>query len=377
MKNRIAGALVLFAHLGAALGASAQAAPPDVIRVRPRGASNQRDVVLTIEGTSFGSGSQAFLLDAQRLRRDLVTEVAGPGLLRAVVPAGTPPGMYDVGVDNGTRVTDSLAFGLALSDGTAFADAVSVPGPGQGYALRSIPQFCTVGDLLAALERSLGGYNPALYRVLLWRGGRYRELTELPRDADLSAESFWVLSQAGGAVGVASPDVYSAVPAGSSQFLVLVLDPGWNQISQPFFDRAGDRGEMDWSNVFLSTDSQLSNPISTTSTGGPTFIGFPYAWDGTGYIPVTRLRHGEGYFVNNRTAGPLYLILDRTYVEGPLLPKAAPRSASESDGPPPPPPMSLGSVDSSGSGSCGLVGFEAAALLALARLRARRRRVGA
>lgn len=377
MKNRIAGALVLLAHLGAALGASAQAGPPDVIRVRPRGASHQRDVVLTIEGTNFGAGPQAFLLDAQGLRLNLNTEVLGPGLLRAVVPAGTSPGMYDVGVDNGTRVTDSLRFGLALSDGTAFADAVTVPGPGEGYALRSIPQFCTVGDLLAALERSFGGYNPALYRVLVWRGGRYRELTELPRDADLSAESFWVLSRAGGVVSVASPDVYSAVPGSSFQFLVLVLDPGWNQISQPFFDRVGDRGEMDWSNVYLSTDSQLSNPISTTSPGGPTFIGSPYAWDGTGYIPVTRLRKGEGYFVNNRTAGPLYLIFDRTFVEGPLLPKAAPRSASEPGGPPPPPPASLGWVDSSGSGSCGLVGLEAGVLLALVRLRAWRRRVGA
>lgn len=367
MRKKTIGCILAAIAQGAALPAApAQTGPAEVFRVCPRGGPNSRDVVLTIEGRNFTAQTQVALRDVQGLSTPLSVVVVHSGLVRAVVPAGTQQGLYSIEVTNGVRPSDILDSSYTVSGGTAFMDAVPIPGPGSGYALRSIPQYCTVADLLTALENALGPYNPVLYRVLVWRGGRYRDLVDLPRDCDLSGQSFWILGKAAGTANVGAPDCFAATGTPGSAILVLPLEPGWNQISLPFYSRSAGSEWLSWSDVFVDTDSALSNRVSTgTATA---LIGSPYAWDGRAYVQATNLVVGEGYFVYNRTPGLLYVIFDALYLQG--WTKGIVSSGAET---PPPPPGAPAGEDGGEGSSCGLLGWDAVALLALVRLRVRRR----
>ncbi|HXG63006.1 MAG TPA: hypothetical protein VNO22_16665 [Planctomycetota bacterium] len=349
-------------------------APAEVVRVCPRGGSNAGDVVLWVEGSNFTAGTQVGLRDVQGAFTSLAVAFVHSGLVQAVVPAGTTPGVYSVEVDNGVRPSDILRDCYTVSDGTSFADSVPIPGPGSGYQLRSVPQYCTVQELLSVLENALGPYNPALYRVLIWRGGRYRDLVELPGHCDLSGESFWALGKAATVLDVSAPDCFAPVATRVGGRFVLPLEPGWNQISQPFFDRANNMTLMSWSDVLVDTDGALPNPLSTGSATA--WIGSPYAWDGRSYSPVTDLLVGRGYFVYNRTPGILYLIFNSTDIQPDPVPspKGSASLAGSEEMPPAPPPAGSGGDGSAAGTSCGLLGAEAAALLLIVRLSARRRR---
>lgn len=373
MKKTIGFLVAAAIHASGSASADAQTAPAEVIKVHPRGGVNTEDVVLSIEGMNFTPGTQVALMDPQGVPTLLAVEFVHSGLVRAVVPVGTTANTYSLEVNNGVRPSDVLASCYTVSDGAAFPDPVPVPGPGTGYEMRSVPQYCTVGELLSLLDAALGPYNPALYRVLVWRGGRYRDLVELPRDWDLSGESFWVLGRASAVLNVSAPDCFAAVPLRGGGSLVVPLDPGWNQISQPFFDRGNNYTLMSWSDVLVDTDGALSGPVDTGSAGA--LIGSPYAWDGTRYSPVTALVVGQGYFVYNRTPGPLYLLFNSTDLQPAPVPsaKSGASSRAEEEVPPAPPGGFAGESSTAGS-SCGLIGLEVTALLVLVRVRARRRR---
>lgn len=374
MKKTIAVWISAAIHAAGLGSVDAQTSPPELIKVHPRGGVNTEDVVLSIEGRNFTPAMELELWGSLGSYVTLNIEFVHSGLVRALVPAGRSADVYSLKAFDG-ELWDSLESCYTVFDGTISPYPVPIPGPGTGYAMRSAPQFCTVGQLLSVLETALGPYNPALYRVLLWRGGRYRDLVELPRGEYLSGASFWVLGRALAVLNVEAPDCFTAVSVTDyTPRLVVLLEPGWNQISQPFFDRTNDYMVMSWSDVRVDVDGSLPNPVSAAGAGAASWIGSPYSWDGTSYSAVTDLVAGQGYFVYNRTSGPLYLVFDATLVGGPFVPKGSASSARTGGEPLPPPPPRGFTEDGSARSSCGLIGVEAAALLVLLCVRARRRR---
>jgi hypothetical protein len=373
MHKKTIGVLVAAAiHAAGTASVQAQTASAEVIRVHPRGGVNAKDVVLSIEGMNFTPGTQVRLMNMQGVPTPLSVAFVHSGLIRAVVPAGTPADTYSLEVNNGVSPANLLASCYTVSDGAAFPDPVPVPGPGTGYAMRSVPQYCTAADLRSVLETALGPYNPALYRVLVWRGGRYQDLVELPPEWDFSGKSFWVLGRASAVLNIQAPDCFMAVSSRSWGYLVVPLEPGWNQISQPFFDRVSNYTVMPWEYVRVAVDGALSSPVYTSDPSAAEWVGSPYAWDGTGYFPVIDLVLGEGYFVYNRTPGMIYLIFDPTYVFPVGYSWKGAVSFGAQEGVPPAPPGGFAG-DASARSSCGLIGVEAAAFLVLARVLARRR----
>jgi hypothetical protein len=376
MKKTVAVWISAAIHAAGLGSVDAQTSPPELIKVHPRGGLATEDVVLSIEGRHFTPAMQFALWGSLESYVPLNIEFVHSGLVLASVPAGSlVEDVYSLEVFDGES-SYSLASCYTVFGDTGSSYPVPVPGPGTGYAMRSVPQFCTVGQLLSVLEDTLGPYSPALYRVLVWRGGRYRDLVELPRGEYLSGASFWVLGRASSVLTVVAPDCWTAVSGAydGHKRLVVVLEPGWNQISQPFFDRTNDYMVMSWSDVLVDVDGSLPNPVSAAGAGAASWIGSPYSWDGTSYSAVTDLVAGQGYFVYNRTSGPLYLVFDATLVRGPFVTKGSASSARTGGEPLPPPPPRGFTEDGSARSSCGLIGVEAAAFLVLLRVRARRRR---
>lgn len=246
---------------------------------------------------------------------------------------------------------------------------VSLPSLAQGYRMLSMPQYATLTSLKAAFSAALGPYNPVVYRVFFYRGGRYVELNALADDGcDLAGESFWVLTRNGGTLTMSEPGVMQNA-GGFSR--VIPLAPGFNMFSLPMTNAGGLTGSITWGNVLVTTD-QTNFGTATSVTPG-TIVGPALEYNGSGYVVADPLVAGRGYWVQNITTVPAYLVYSTTAV---FKPGAASQAAGSPPpagmNPPPPPGSSLGGAEASSGGGCGLLGLETVLLAFLGR-RIRRR----
>lgn len=312
-------------------------------------------------GILFDPGGNPFLASS--------TQVVNSGRLIATFP-NLAVIHYDVGVVNNDGQQERLAaYYQGMTNPTAGNLPVSLPSLAQGYRLLSFPEYATVGDLRAAATAQLGQYNPIFYRIFLWRGNGYIELnnTKLSPSLSLMGTGIFALSRDGATLDLGAPGVTanSTAPA-----RVVVIQPGWNIISQPWTN--GLTSTMAYSSLLVHALGDLTDTgvAATSVTSGVSTV--LYEASGGVYVTSTVMTAGRAYWILNQTGGPLYLVYTQSAVSAKALPLAKTAPVPLSETPPPFPGSSLDSNSTGGGGGCGLLGAEA--LLAVLFLRLRRRR---
>jgi hypothetical protein len=136
-----------------------------------------------------------------------------------------------------------------------------------------------VASINSILEDDYGTYRPNQWRIFHWEAGAYRESRNIA--APVSAgTAFWLITHSG-----AGFDLDSALSVPSDADYAIALEPGWNQIANPY------AYPVAWDTV-------------RTETGGP--VSFPYFYDGQQleYLDSVSVLHPwEGYFVFNSDTG--------------------------------------------------------------------------
>jgi hypothetical protein len=236
---------------------------------------------------------------------------------------------------------------------------ITLPGVSAGYQMHSFPQYATLPTLQAALTAQLGPYNPALYRVFFYRNGNYVEINSLaPDGCDLAGESFWVLTRNGATLTLSDPDV-RANDGGSDR--VIPMGPGFNMISLPTLNGLGPTGSISWASVLVSPNPANFVPGPTGAVGvtTPAAAGIltPVALEFVNgvYVTADPLVAGRGYWVENISGAPAYLVFQQTAVFKQV-------SASSGAGGPPPagmtPPAPPSGMAAGASSGCGLLGLD-------------------
>lgn len=334
-----------------------------VTDICPRGGLVAASLPVTVHGGGFTPGALA--------------DIAGTPVTTTFVDSNTL--IVDVGGAGasvvGLRVTNPN-FQAALFDNFYHRYSpevrnpfvVALPSVAQGYRMLSIPQYTTLTNFKAAVTAALGPYNPVLYRVFLYRGGAYVELNALADDGcDLAGESFWILTRNGGVLTISEPDVHLNA---SGPFRVIPINPGFNMVAQPLLSGSGS---MNWNNVLVTTD-QTNFATAASVTGGTVVTPVALEYVNGAYVVADPLVAGRGYWIENITTGPAYLVFDSGVVFKPGNVSSAAGGPPPAGMTPPPPPSGMTSGSSGGSsGGCGLLGLEAALALAFLRRRARRR----
>ncbi len=201
------------------------------------------------------------------------------------------------------RPVASLSTTLSIP---AAQQATDVPLQYQ-YRMISIPAFYVQGfDHL--FEDILGPYDPYVWRASRWDGfaGRYIEYDEAKAHGHLGfhpGDAFWVITWKGASF---VPQGFS-LPA-SSYHCTIYLNPGWNQIGNPFSENlawgsAKVRNPQTGSEYYLSDSRIYDGSVATQ-------MSLPFEYDGNGgYLISEHLAPGTGYWVKNNSANELTLVL--------------------------------------------------------------------
>jgi surface protein/predicted outer membrane repeat protein len=145
------------------------------------------------------------------------------------------------------------------------------------YRMVSIP---AEADVQAALEKTYGAYDPAEWRLLRWdpAGGseQYREYPSLEASAFAPGKAFWLTSALGTRLGLQSGQSVDA-----SAPVAVQLEPGWNQLGNPF------GFAVPWDEALAESAVEASQ------------VGTPLTYREGEYKQGTTLEPWQGYFVLN------------------------------------------------------------------------------
>ncbi len=359
--------------------AFAVAATPAIVvtDICPRAAISTGPLTVTIHGAGFTS---ACLVDY-----GAGTVAIGGGLVDSstcIVSFAGATGSIGVNVSNPQNFQSATldTFFRAYNPEIRAPFTIPLPSVSQGYRLVSLPQYATLTALKSALSSALGPYNPVLYRVFFFRGGRYFELNALADDGcDLAGESFWILTRNGATLTMSEPDVRQN-DAGADR--VIPLNTGFNLVSLPSTNAAGASGQIPWASVRVTTDpsnflvGSPGGPVLSTSAAGLLIVDPAVEYVGGGYFLAPTLRAGEGVWVRNISGKPAYLVFQPGLVTKPSSPSFAAGVPPAAGSMPPGPPSGI-SDERSGGGGCGLCGLEWLLPILAARFGTRRRRLPA
>jgi hypothetical protein len=176
-------------------------------------------------------------------------------------------------------LTPSVRADVALSPRTY--RMISVP-------FEFFPELGRTGSLAEVFGDDYGPYNRAIWRVLRWNPANE---TYAEADAAVSRVragiGFWLVTASGNDFRINSgvtPGFSIANNALLEVPVVVTLQPGWNQIGNPYFF-----------------------PISWSGVEGSSLVDEPFGFDG-GYLPGrTTLQPWAGYFVFNALSTPVDL----------------------------------------------------------------------
>ncbi len=151
----------------------------------------------------------------------------------------------------------------------------------QIYKMISVPLALANTNIDSVLLDDLGPYDvlPRQWRIFRFENGAYAEHEDIAA-AFLPGNAFWLITREGGIF-----DIENAQSVDSAEPVILTLQPGFNQIANPF------AFNVDWNTVAKSgnvDDPQL-------------FVG------DNQYVSQTILSPWEGYFVNNLELIPITL----------------------------------------------------------------------
>lgn len=188
-------------------------------------------------------------------------------------------------VNVSARIDDPAAFVLPLAQ----------------YALLGVP-FHADDMTPTGLFDELAPYDTHRWRYGTWNGTAYGDGPGQARNA-LPGQGFWIYAQAGATIAAAGWTTTLAQDFG------LVLQPGWNQVANPF-----------------------GFPLEFTQLGRPAGVSDDLvSYDGTGYVHfASTLEPGKGYWIRNTTVGPIALIFPASPVP-PAAQRAPTRVAEDSD----------------------------------------------
>jgi hypothetical protein len=347
--------------------------PPGIDHTCPKGDVNVQGNVLTVEGANFFAGASIHLPGASSALI-LPTAFVNSGTLQGTTVAGALLGELDVTVINPDGQQALLHQFYTTCAPALTPWTLTLPSLTAGYSMFSVPQYSSVSSLRAALNASLGPYNPVFYRVFFWQVDQYVELNNMSDDCDLAGRSFWALTRLGGSCTVNGLDCFANRVSG---IRVIPLNPGWNMISLPYQNAA--QIHMNWTNVQVTADGAAWSGAGPAD-GTPALLNpLLYEFVNGGYVTVNVLQSGHGYFVNNVTSSFAYLLFNGTQVFKPGAGPAPSYTALAAGVAQPPGPPGAGVMDGSSSKKhgCGFLGPELLLVaLAFHRLR-RRRRLGA
>jgi hypothetical protein len=219
----------------------------------------------------------------------------------------TPRGLeYYVTVNNGGVFTDYPPGGssnaVMLRVGL---DNQRLPNlTAEAYTLIGFPFEVNPNSVAQVFVDDLGAPNRSA-----WRLGHYSQALDSYLEYDaagpvVAGKGFWLNVRNGTRPGASG---YSTIPdttIGDQRFVRLILHQGWNQISDPF------AFTIDW--TARIADAAIENTL------------FRYLGSESNYGPTELMNPYEGYWVNNNSDGPAWLLLP--YLEA-ILAKAAPPPA--------------------------------------------------
>jgi len=293
------------------------------------------------------------------------TTVLSSGALLATFPKQATVIMNIGVVNNDGQVSMLSTFFEGMNPPVSAPFTVDLPPLTSGYSLLSFPQYANVGDLRAGIASQLGPYNPILFRLFLWQGSRYFELNDprLPASTSIMGTGFFALSRLGDQLTLSAPDVNLNTPA---QLRVVVLEPGWNIVSQPWLT-GSPTNSMPFGSLQISQTSDLAilQPPGTS----PALLNAAYELVNGQYVTSPLLTAGKAYWMLNLNATPIYLQFNNAFVTLKATRAPIPSSVSAT---PPAPPGQLGD-SGGGGGGCGLLGPELLLVALFLRGRGRRK----
>ena len=159
------------------------------------------------------------------------------------------------------------------------------------YTMISVPVELNDPQIRSVLADDFGEYNPRFWRILRWGTSGYEEVPNLT-SSFVPGNAFWIVT-----FDKPGFDVDQGRSVNSLTPYTLTLQPGWNQIADPF-----------------------AFPVAWDSIGGKGKIPPPYSFDGTEFQPGVRvLRPWEGYFVWSDSSVPLALSVQPREAATPAL----------------------------------------------------------
>jgi hypothetical protein len=147
------------------------------------------------------------------------------------------------------------------------------------FTMISVPAELDSTQIAQVLRDDYAGYDTLRWRVYRWQNARYAEYLHSNLNAAFApGQAFWLVTRNGAAF-----DIEQGYSTNSAQPYNLTLQPGWNQIANPF------AFPVAWNSVTKDT-----NQVST-----------PAFWNGVEYeYDVKVLQPWQGYFVRNFQSTP-------------------------------------------------------------------------
>ena len=156
---------------------------------------------------------------------------------------------------------------------------LSFSSPNLAYRMISVPIDLDNPSPSSVFEDDLGSYDDTQWRFLRYLNGNN---VEFPNAGNLQAGlGFWLITR-----GAKSLDTGSGISVSTGQNFIVTLQPGWNQIGNPF------AFPVNWQDVIRNgvVEDVLVGYQGSTN-------------DATGYdFTRTQLQPFQGYFVNNQEA---------------------------------------------------------------------------
>ncbi|MBN2089617.1 choice-of-anchor D domain-containing protein, partial [candidate division KSB1 bacterium] len=178
---------------------------------------------------------------------------------------------------------------VAFSEGT-FKYQVPSGSEQNAFRMFSVPALLNQTDLKEIFTSTLGELNPKNWRVFYWENNQYLELGQNLISDLKPGRAFWIISKAAHQVDF---DAGSTVTR--SQPFRIILQPGWNQIGNPF------TFPVNWNNIKQMTPSAI-------------WLDTLYHYAGE-YSMADRLQPFEGYWVENRLkTDTVHLVIPTTQI---------------------------------------------------------------
>jgi outer membrane protein assembly factor BamB len=156
----------------------------------------------------------------------------------------------------------------------------------QTYQMISLPLITTHPGIEEVLGDNYGKYDPKTWRILRWRDNSYQEFPGL-EDVLEPGKAFWLITREGQVF-----DIDSVESINPQEYYRLTIDPGWNQIGNPF------PFSVSWDSIGVVLPFQKRARSLQTLQPPVYFNGMEYEYN------IKTLRPWEGYFVYNSDVVP-------------------------------------------------------------------------